>query len=146
MYGIVFGSSHCFQVFGIIALESFNELNCHTAGEEGVLAIGFLPASPARITEDVDVGRPECQSGIYAPYIIAEEVMVFGPCFIGDGRGHPEHQVFIKGGGQPYGLRKYRGFSGPCHTVQAFIPPVVGRYSQTRNGFTVVEELGDFLF
>ena len=33
----------------------------HLAGQERIFAIGLLAAAPARIAEDVDVGRPEIQ-------------------------------------------------------------------------------------
>ena len=32
------------------------------AGQEGIFAVGFLPAAPAWIAKDVDVGRPDVEA------------------------------------------------------------------------------------
>src|SRR5436305_92497 len=46
------------RVVRVIALHPANVGNPQPGGEERILAVGFLPAAPARIAEDVDVGRP----------------------------------------------------------------------------------------
>ena len=42
-----------------IALQSSHHRETHLRSQEGILAVGLLTASPAGITEDVDVRRPE---------------------------------------------------------------------------------------
>ena len=59
--GIMLGCCNDFEIAGIISLQSFHKSNSDTAGEERIFPIGFLPASPAGIPENVDVWRPERQ-------------------------------------------------------------------------------------
>ena len=49
-------------VLRIVALQSGHVGNTHAAGEERIFAVGLLPAAPARIAEDVQIGRPEIQA------------------------------------------------------------------------------------
>ena len=58
----VFGSRNGAVVVWIIALQASNVGNAHAPGQEWVLPIRLLPAAPARIAEDVDVGRPEVEA------------------------------------------------------------------------------------
>ena len=57
--GVVLGGGDGAEVFGIVALDAFDEGCAEAGGEEGIFAVGFLAAAPARIAEDVDVGRPD---------------------------------------------------------------------------------------
>ena len=49
------------MIFGIIPLQAANERHAQRAGQERIFAVGFLAATPARIAENVDVGRPKSQ-------------------------------------------------------------------------------------
>jgi len=44
---------------GIAALKATDESTGERGSEGGVLAVGFLPAAPAWVAEDIDIGRPE---------------------------------------------------------------------------------------
>src|SRR6185437_11711125 len=57
VYGEVLGCGDNAEVAGIGALHAGDEGDGHAAGEEWVLAVGLLPAAPARVAEDVDVGQ-----------------------------------------------------------------------------------------
>src|ERR1700736_1340177 len=58
VYGEMFGGGNRPEEAGVVPLQAGDEGYTHTCGEEGVFAIGLLPASPARVSEDVDVRRP----------------------------------------------------------------------------------------
>src|SRR3546814_12832017 len=48
---------------GVWPLHPLDEGDAHPRGEERILAIGFLPAAPARIAADVAVVRPGVEPG-----------------------------------------------------------------------------------
>src|SRR5260370_10228138 len=60
----VFWRGHGLQIFRIITLETGHERDADSRSQVRVLAVRFLPASPARIAKDIDVGRPDGQSPI----------------------------------------------------------------------------------
>ncbi len=62
------------------------------------------------------------------------KLIVLGARLVRNGGGHVEKQVLIQGCRHTDGLRKHGGGAGTRHAVQAFVPPVVGRYTQTFNG------------
>ena len=66
MHGEVLGARQELAIFFAqtlpiisISLQSSHHGQSHLRGEERILAVGLLPASPAGVTEDVDVWRPE---------------------------------------------------------------------------------------
>ncbi len=69
--------------------------------------------------------------------------MVLGARFIADHRGDALHQGIVPGGGESDGLGEDRGRAGPGHAVQAFIPPVVFRDAEPRDGGGAVLHLRD---
>src|SRR5260370_8947780 len=60
----VFWRGHGLQIFRIITLETGHERDADSRSQVRVLAVRFLPASPARIAKDIDVGSPDGQSPI----------------------------------------------------------------------------------
>ena len=55
------------RVFGVeSSLETRDELSHVLGGTEGVFARCFLTSTPARVTERVDIGRPEVQASVRA--------------------------------------------------------------------------------
>src|SRR4051812_13686571 len=64
MYGIMLGRGDRLEVLGVVALKSGHEGKAETRGEIRIFAVSFLAASPARIAEDIDVGRPDGKSAI----------------------------------------------------------------------------------
>ena len=115
---------HHLQVFGIVALQTANELDRHAGGEVWILAIGLHAAAPARIAEEVDVGSPEGQPLVNAALAAAHEFVVFGARFVG----------------------KDGGAAGTCHAMQALVPPVVGWNAQAVDGRRSAQQLRSFLF
>lgn len=77
---------------GAFALQALHEGHAHARGEEGILAVGFLAAAPARITEDIDVRRPEGQPLIARVLVLAQELMVLGARLVADRGGDLVHQ------------------------------------------------------
>ena len=146
MNSVMLRRGHHLQVFGIVALQTANELDRHAGGEVWILAIGLHAAAPARIAEEVDVGSPEGQPLVNAALAAAHEFVVFGARFVGDGRGHAKHQVGIPGGGYADGFGKDGGAAGTCHAMQALVPPVVGWNAQAVDGRRSAQQLRSFLF
>ncbi len=81
--GVVLGSGDGFQEMRVIALKTGHEGNTETAGEEGIFAVSFLATAPARISEDVDIRRPEGEAEVAAGVVMKKGVVVFGPCLGG---------------------------------------------------------------
>src|ERR1022692_4222695 len=50
------------KILRVIALQSGDKSYAHPTRDKWILAVGFLPAPPARIAEDIDVRRPEVQA------------------------------------------------------------------------------------
>ena len=49
------------NVLRVVGLQAAHERGCQRAGQVGVLAESFVPAAPARVTENVDVGAEAVQ-------------------------------------------------------------------------------------
>src|SRR6185503_3603880 len=62
VHRVMLARGHRAKMLEIVALYSSDESNTHAAGQEWIFSVGLLSPSPARITEDVDVWRPEGQS------------------------------------------------------------------------------------
>src|SRR5208282_6898363 len=105
-------------------------------GEERVLAVGFLAAAPARVTEDVDVRRPEREAVITraVPVVFADVVIVLGAGLGGDDIGGLVQERRVPGGGHADGLRENRGVAGARDAVQTFVPIIIGGNAEPRDG------------
>src|SRR2546430_3085171 len=110
-------------VLGIIALKSGDKRNSHSSGKKRILPVGFLPASPARIAEDIDVGGPEIQSLHDVAPARTYSLVVLGSGFRADHHGHLVDQRSIKGCGQSNWLRKHGSCSSIRDSVQGLAPP-----------------------
>ena len=133
VHGVVLGGGDHLEVVRIVALHALDEGHGHAAGEERIFAVGLLAAAPARIAEDVDVGRPEGEAAIAAVIVVADGLVVLGARLGGDGVGDAVHQVGVPGGGEPDGLREDGGLAGARDAVQRFVPPVVGGDAEARD-------------
>ncbi|MNV13338.1 hypothetical protein D3C71_1039740 [compost metagenome] len=142
VYGQVLGSGVQLAVDGIVTLQTVHEGNTHASGEVRILAVGFLTAAPARVAEDVDVGRPESQPLIARMRTLTDELVMLGARLVADRGSHLPHQRYVESSRQTDGLRKNGGLPCACHAVQAFIPPVVGGYAKTFDGRRSVLHLG----
>ena len=143
--GVMLGRGHHFEVLGVVALQTADEGHPHAAGEIGILAVSLHTPSPARVAEQVDVGRPEGQPLIEAAPPLPGELVVLGPGFVGDRRGHPSHKIAVPGGGQADGLGEDRGQTGPGHAMQGLAPPVIGRDTEALHRGRRVHHLADLL-
>ena len=144
--GIVFRSGNGLEVMEILALKAGDKSDAESCGEEGIFAVGFLPASPARIAKDVDVGGPEGETVVAAGVVVESSVVIFGTGFGGDDAGDTVEEIGIPGGGETDGLRENGSDAGARDAMEAFVPPVVGGDVETRDGGSDVLHLGDFFF
>ena len=144
MNGIVFGSGDGFEVVGIVALKTGDEGDAETSGEEGILAVSFLAASPAGIAKDVDIGRPEGEAEEATSVVVELGIVIFGAGFGGNGVGNTMEEVGVPCSGEADGLREDGGGAGKGDAVKTFVPPVVGGDLQARDGGSNVLHLGDF--
>ena len=76
----------------------------HAAGEERIFAVSFLAAAPARVAEDVDVGRPEVEALEDVAMAGADGLHVMDAAFGADGDGHLVDRGGVEGGGEADGL------------------------------------------
>ncbi len=67
MHGEVLRCRDHIRQIGVRTLHALHEGDSQPRGEIGILAVCFLTATPARITEDVDVGRPCVEAGADPP-------------------------------------------------------------------------------
>jgi hypothetical protein len=107
-------------------LQAGDEGDTELRGQKWILPIGFLAAPPTRIAENIDIGRPEIESGVKAlpPFPVVANARLGR-----DGDGHLMHQGGIKAGGQAYRLRKDGSGAGDCDAMQGFAPPIIGGYA-----------------
>jgi hypothetical protein len=92
------GCCHGFEVQRIIPLHPFDEFNAEAGSQVCVLAKRFLTAPPTRVAEDVDVRRPEGESGIQARVAAALRILILGPRLVGNRAGDLADQRGVKGG------------------------------------------------
>jgi hypothetical protein len=144
--GKVLGCADDLEVLWIRALQTFDELHAESSREIWVFAIGLLTATPARIPEDVDVGRPEGQAVVDIVVAVAQCFIVLRTRFGGDGVADPMKQRCVPGRGHADGLRKHGGVSGAGHAVKSFIPVVVCRNMQPWNGGSGASHLAYLFF
>src|SRR5579863_4792411 len=142
VYGIMLGRGDHAKILRIVSLKTGYKSDSHAAGEEGIFAISFLPASPARITKDVDIRRPEVETfHNVAPSRLHCEV-VLGSRLDADDDRHLVNQGVVESSRKPNGLRKNGGGPRIGDTVQSLAPPVVLRHIKPRNCPRLVHELG----
>ena len=148
VHGEVLGAGRGLQPYGVAALQPADERLAQQSGQVGILAVSLLPAAPAGIAEDVDVGSPEREAlVVHAALARAVGLVVDGPGF---GRGDftgPFQRRGIEGRGHAYCLREHgHAVLRATHAVQALVPPVVGRNSEPLDGRRDILHLGCLLF
>src|SRR6266566_2305241 len=82
--GEVLGCGNSFQIVRVVALQAGNECHADAAGKKWIFSVGFLAAPPARVTKDIDVGRPKGETEVAAHVSMLNGVIVFGARFRGD--------------------------------------------------------------
>ena len=131
-------------VLGVVALQSGHVGNSHAAGEEGIFAVGLLSAAPARITEDVQIGRPEIQASHNAGVSFARVLHVLDAAFDANLRRHGVNarRVERRGKSDRLGIL---GYALVDDSVKGLAPPLVRRNLEPRNCGRVVLHLRSFL-
>src|ERR1039458_9721933 len=71
----MFRASHRLDVFRIVPLKAANKSDAKLRGEKRVFAVGFLTATPARVANNVNVGRVKVQADM-----LTRAALVFGGC------------------------------------------------------------------
>ncbi len=127
----VLGAGRGFEIARIIPLQARHERRGHLPRQERIFAPGLLTATPARVAEDIDVGRPEGQALIPARLpLAAQRRVVLGTGLVPDGAADAADQGGIPGGGQADGLGKYRRAPVAGHAVERLVRVVVGGDAQ----------------
>ena len=142
----VLGRRYQLKVMGIVALQSFDKFHAQTRGEKWIFAKGLHAATPPRIAKDIDVRRPEGEPREAAAIVVANGFVVLGATFDRDDCRDAMHERGIPGGCEADGLRKIRREAVARHAVQRFVPPVVGRHTQPRNGRRDILHLAHLFF
>src|SRR5438876_2517652 len=119
-------------IFRIVSLHSRNKRHAHLCCEEWIFAVGFLAASPTRVTKNIDVGGPEIEALEDVAMSGAHRLRVLDAPLDTDVGGHLVNRSSIKCCGEPDRFGKFRGPVG-CDAVQALTPPVVGRDPEPGN-------------
>ena len=124
-----------------LALQPADEGAPQPRGERRVLPVGLLAAAPARIAEDVHIGRPQGQAMIDVSVPLSGEGVVFSPCLVGDHGSDLLHELFVEHGGEADGLGEAGSGAAPGQAVQPLVPPVVGGNPQPLDGGRVKAKL-----
>ena len=137
VYGEVLGAGGDARRLAIRPLQRADGSLRHGAGQKRILAKGLVPAAPARVAEDVDVGRAEGEAPVA---LAAARQPVLVERLGGDRLVHLCDQIGVEGGRQGDRLREDGGDAGTRHAVQALAPPVVGGDAQPRDGRRLVHQ------
>ena len=144
VHSVVLGCRNAEVVLGVIALQSSYVGNSHAACEERVFAVSLLSAAPARITENVEIGRPEIQASHNADVPLARVLDVLDAALNANLRCHGMNSRCIERRRKPDRLRIFSN-SLVDDPVKGFAPPLVRRNLQPRDGRRVILHLRSFL-
>src|ERR1700733_9331652 len=86
---------------------------------------GSPPYAPARIAENIDIGREETQSLIDLHIPALQRQVVLGPGLLRDVRTHVPDQGRVARGSDAERLGKDGRDAVACHAVQRLVPVVV---------------------
>jgi len=131
-------------VLRVISLQPGHEGHCQPAAQVRIFAVGFLPPPPARIAEDVDVGRPEIQAFEDVGMTVCLGLDVLDPAFDANDVRHIVNGCRIERRGQPDRLWKFR-CAVPGDAVEGLAPPVIGGYSEPLDRASLIDQLGGLL-
>ena len=115
-------------------------------GKEGVFAVGFVASAPARVTENIDVGRPEGKSLVNIPVAVGGKGVIFCSCFNGGYFCRFFCKGSIKHSRKSDCLREHCGCACTGYSVKSLVPPVVGGDSEALNGGCVIAQLSCLFF
>ena len=146
VHGKVLGRRDDVGTLRVRPLKPPDEGRTDLRGQEWVFTIGFLPAAPAGITEDVDIGRPCVEPGADAPQpsgLPRERVQA--PHLDTDDIGDILDQRHIEGGGEADWLGEVGRRQRAHRAMQRFRPPVVARDAKPRDCRSDIEQLVSLL-
>ena len=129
-----------------VSLKSANEGDAQPARKKRVLPVCLVPSSPAGISEQIDIRRPESEPLIDVPIVLQRGSIILRPAFDCDGRRDSFKKGIVKGRSQADRLRKTRRGPRTRHSVERFVPPIVRRYAEAGDGGRLICQLPGFLF
>ncbi len=144
VHGIVLGCSNRAVVLRVVALHTGDVGNAHAAGEEGIFAVGFLSAAPARVTEDVQIRGPEIQASANIAGLSDACILHIFDASLNTNLGRHDMDVRrIEGRSQTDWLRILR-HALVDDSVERLAPPLVCRNIEPRNCGGSVQHLRSF--
>ena len=145
VHGKVLGTGVRFEDFcGRGPLQAADHGHAQGAGQVRVFPVGLHAAAPARVPENVDVGRPEGDALVPAHPAALQRLAILDAGLVTDGGKHLIHKGFVKRSRHGNGHGKHGGFSVAGHAVQGLVPPVVGGNAQRFHGLGIVHHQGGF--
>ena len=142
VHGKVFRRRDDLVIFGVVALEARDVGDAQPPGQIRVFAVSFLATAPARVAEDVDVGRPDRQPAVeFAAAVRQAALDELGAEFGRHRVAHGLEQFRVPGRRHTDGLRKDRGDACTRHAVQPLIPPIIFGYAKPGDGGGGMAEL-----
>ena len=129
-----------------VALQSADNRHAQLTGQVRIFSVGLHTAAPARVTEDVDVRRPEGQSLVLSGDPGSRQGLpILDPGLVADRRKHLVHKRFIERSRHTDRHREDRRLPVARHAVQRLVPPVVGGDAQRFHGRGVMHHQVRFL-
>ena len=135
------GSFHCFSFTLQAIYKGFSVFG----GQIRIFAVSLMSSAPSRITENIDIGRPEGQPFVYISVIVFCICIILCTSFLGGYIRNLLSQFCIKHSRQTDSLRKHCGYARTRQTVKSLVPPVVCRNAQPFYGRSIVSELRSLL-
>ena len=124
------------QVFSV-ALNAPDKTHAKTPGQIRIFPIGFLSTTPATITENIDIRRPQCEALINIIVAFSPAGIELCACFGGDDISDLLHLISVKHCRHCDCLWKHRRRSCTRDAVESLIPPVIGRDPQPLHGWRI---------
>ena len=137
MYCEMFGTCrrfHCFSVTLKCLYKSHSQFLCQI----WIFSISFMPSAPSGITENIYVGRPECQSFIDISVLFAGICIILCTPFCRYNICHLSYTVSVKCSSHSDCLRKNSCLSRSGHAMKSLIPPVICRDSKSFYGRCII--------
>ncbi len=145
MYRKMFRAGRCLHIVLIMSLYSFHEPHAESGCQVRVFPECLMASAPSRVSENIDVGRPERQPFVNIKIFIFLLCVELRPAFRGNGVSYFFQKIFVKCGRQRDCLRKYGRRSCSCHAVERLIPPVISFDAQSFYRRSAVHHLKSLL-
>src|SRR5699024_490390 len=92
---VVLRRGYDLPVLRVVALQAAHEGDAHARGQVRVFAVCLLPAAPARVSEDVYVRRPECETLITLALSAPDELVMLRASLGRDNVGDLAHELRV---------------------------------------------------